>query len=143
MKRFAVALLAAVAMGSATFAVEHPAPQPAPSPDLVKAIEGRSAGPAERCIDGDRQFGLEVVDARHIVYRQTGRRLWVNTLPEACLSRNSNDILVFDNQYGTQLCEFDRFRTVSRNGGIPGGYCRLGRFTPYDKPDRKGAKPPR
>jgi hypothetical protein len=43
------------------------------------------------------------------------------------------DIVIID-LYGSQMCENDRFRTVSPGTSIPGAFCRLGKFTPYDLP---------
>ena len=130
MKRLALAILAGLLAGGATMAME----QPQPSPELARAIAGRVPGKAEDCVDSRRLMGPERIDQRHLVYRQNGRRLWVNTLPNACAALSGDDILVFDNQFGTQLCRQDRFYVQGRNGGFSAAYCFLGNFTPYDKP---------
>ncbi|MBX9816278.1 MAG: hypothetical protein K2X76_16385 [Sphingomonas sp.] len=131
MKRVAGALVALVA-GLAASGMA--ADSDAPSRELAEAIAGRVAGAPESCVDSRRLLGPERIDQRHLVYRQNGQRLWVNTLRDRCQPLVGDNILVFDNQFGTQLCERDRFMVQGRNGGFSAAYCFLGKFTPYDKP---------
>lgn len=138
MKRWVAAILAGLVAGGATGAAELDAP----SPELAKAIEGRVAGTPTDCIDSHRLMGPDRVDQRHLVYRQNGRRLWVNTLRDRCQPLLGDNILVFDNQFGTQLCTQDRFQVQGRNGGFSAAYCFLGKFTPYDKPEAVPPKTP-
>ena len=108
----------------------------APSRELAEAIAGRVPGAPTACIDSHRLMGPERIDQRHLVYRENGQRLWVNTLRDRCQPLVGDNILVFDNQFGTQLCERDRFSVQGRNGGFSAAYCFLGKFTPYDKPEK-------
>lgn len=132
MKRLAFAIAAALVAAGATAATE----MAAPSPELAKAIEGRVAGTPTECVDSQRLLGPERVDQNHLIYRQNAGRLWVNTLRDRCQPLVGDNILVFDNQFGTQLCERDRFSVQGRNGGFSSAYCFLGKFTPYDKPEK-------
>ncbi|MGJ3647517.1 hypothetical protein ACLB0R_03445 [Sphingomonas sp. GlSt437] len=105
-----------------------------PDSAIDHAIAGRVAGTPVRCIDKPSNQGPEIIDSATIIYRDGGR-LWVNHLPARCPSLSNNVILIVD-VYGGQLCHDDRFRTLERETSIPSGYCRLGDFTPYDRPPR-------
>ena len=101
--------------------------------DFAKLIAGRTAGAPQSCIDLSQSNGPQVIDARRIAYHQSGRREWVSDLPEACPGLR-RDVTLIVEVYGSQLCENDRFRTISPGQSIPGAYCRFGKFTPFDKP---------
>ncbi len=99
---------------------------------LAKAIDGRTAGKSSFCIDQSRLNGPEVIDQRTIVYRQSGRRIWVSRLNDSCPWLHGDPILVVYT-YGTQLCRHDRFEVLQRGSPIPSGFCFFGDFTPYDR----------
>ena len=101
--------------------------------ELAKITAGRNAGAPQSCINQSQIQGPQIVDARTVVYRQTGRRIWVNTLTNECPGLRPDATLVVE-PFGSQLCENDRLRTVYPGQSIPGPYCRFGKFTPYDKP---------
>lgn len=103
--------------------------------ELDKVIAGRVAGPPERCIEISRVNGPQIIDDQTIVYRQSGRRIWVNRLPDACPGLRT-DALVVVQPTGSQLCSTDNFRTLIRYTSIPGAICRFGEFVPYEKPRR-------
>lgn len=101
---------------------------------VAKVFAGRVAGAPVNCLSADRAGNLQALDARTLVYRESGRRLWRNDLPDACPGLDDDSIIVIE-LYGTGPCKGDHFRTIERGGGsIPGPICRLGSFVPYDKP---------
>jgi len=101
-------------------------------------LAGRVAGAAQQCLSLGRVRGPDIVDARTIVYRQNGRRLWVTHPVDDCPSlRPGFSTLIVDVASGDQLCRNDRFRVLSPNSIIPGPFCRFGVFTPYDRPARR------
>jgi hypothetical protein len=100
---------------------------------FAELTKGRTAGTPQRCIDISQSNGPQVIDAQRIAYHQSGRREWVSNLRAACPSLRQGVTLIVD-VYGSQLCENDRFRTVSPGQSIPGAYCRFGKFTAFDKP---------
>lgn len=106
--------------------------------ELARALAGRTAGPPRTCIDSQNVSGPQIIGDKTLLYRQSGARLWVTTLPDACPFLNDNVIVITDN-YGTQLCSSNRFRTITRYTSIPSAVCRFGQFVPYDKPAK--AKP--
>ncbi len=101
--------------------------------ELARALEGRVAGPPQRCLDDFRRTNPQIIGDRTLLYRESGRRIWVNTLPEACPGLSSDRIPVFK-IYGSQVCKGDIFETIDRSAGFRGGSCRLGDFVPYEKP---------
>ena len=105
------------------------------SKDLDRALAGRVAGNPVQCLSTSRADSPQVFGDRVLLYRDGGR-LWRNDLPEACPGLDDDAIIVTE-VYGGQLCRNDQFYTLQRGrSGIPGPRCRLGRFTPWDKPRR-------
>lgn len=94
-------------------------------------LAGRVAGPPQDCVSLERVQGPDIVDARTIRYRESGRRIWRTGPVGTCTHMRSGDTLVVRVQ-GNQLCRGDRF-SVLRNGIGRGGICRFDRFVPYDK----------
>lgn len=129
MARWLLGLLAGVGASVAATA-EDPAPTP---PALAEALAGRVAGKPRNCIALSPGDGPEVIDSRTILYRQSGARVWLNRLEQACPALREEDIVVVES-YGGQLCRLDRFQVVGRNGGVPSAFCFFGAFTPYDSP---------
>lgn len=98
-------------------------------------LAGRVAGKAVDCIDRSRVGGPDVIDSRTILYRETTRRIWRNDLPAACPGLRPTATLIID-AYGSRTCSNDTFRANEPGSVIPGPYCRLGKFTPYDLPGK-------
>ena len=97
-------------------------------------LAGRVAGDPVRCIsDSVASSGPTIVDERTILYRQTGRRIWVAHPVGACPSLRPFTTLVVE-KWGSQTCANDRFRVLEPGTTIPSAYCRFGDFIPYDKP---------
>lgn len=103
--------------------------------DLAKALAGRMPGKPVNCIDTQGMSGPQVIDDRTILYRESGRRVWRNDLPDACPSLRPMTTIIL-RVYGGQTCRNDTFRTIDSGSSIPSALCRLGSFTPYDKPAR-------
>jgi hypothetical protein len=100
---------------------------------LTSALAGRVAGPSVDCVDHSRLEGPQVIDEKTLIYRESGRRIWRNDLIGECRGLRPMDTLIVD-VFGSQLCRNDHFRALTPGTTIPGAYCRLGKFTPYDKP---------
>lgn len=108
---------------------------PADTPDVAKALAGRTAGAAVNCVDLSQIQGPQIVDATTILYRQSGRRVWRTGPVGACPALRPIATLIVQ-VYGGQLCRNNRFQVLDANSTIPSGYCRFTRFTPYDKPPK-------
>lgn len=100
-------------------------------------LAGRVPGPAAECIDDQfSSSGPNVVDQHTILYRQSGKRIWVTHPVGDCPSLEPVVTLVVE-KYGSRLCHNDRFRVIQPGSVIPGPICRFGPFTPYDKPGKR------
>lgn len=103
---------------------------------LARALEGRVAGTPVNCVSTSRLGGPQIIDNRTILYRESGRRVWRNDLPDDCPFLRDDRILVVE-LHGSSMCRNDTFSVLDRGGlRIPLGKCRLGQFTPYDRPRR-------
>ena len=100
---------------------------------LSEVLAGRIAGTPVDCVEQSRLDGPQIIDEKTLVYHESGRRLWRNDLIGVCPGLQPRDTLIVD-VFGSQLCRNDRFRALTPGLTIPGPYCRLGKFTPYDKP---------
>ncbi|GAA0327329.1 hypothetical protein GCM10009087_41980 [Sphingomonas oligophenolica] len=100
--------------------------------DLAKALAGRTPGKPFDCVNPSWAGGPQIIGNRTLIYRETGRVLR-NDLPEACPGLDEDSIIVSE-IHGSQLCKGDLFYTLQRGSRIPGPHCRLGKFTPYEKP---------
>ncbi len=129
------AILALMAAGLAAGPAASGARDDQARAELGRALAGRVAGAPRSCIDSQNVNGPQIIGDRTLLYRQSGWRVWVTTLPDACPFLNDNVIVVAE-VYGTQLCSSNRFRTITRYTSIPSGICRFGQFVPYDKPPR-------
>ena len=101
---------------------------------LAKAVEGRTAGTPQRCIDRSVS-GPQIIDARTLIYTQSGRRIWINTLPAACPALRPDSVLIVQ-AFGSGMCENDQFQARQPSQIIAGPICRFGKFTPFDKAKR-------
>lgn len=128
----ALALLPALALGACAAQGGGRAEERA-AKEIARAIEGRVAGEPVDCVMASRLRGPQIVDSRTILYRESGRRLWRNDLPDNCPFLRPDRILIVE-LHGSNLCRNDLFSTLDRGSRIPAGKCRLGKFTPYDKP---------
>ena len=102
---------------------------------LAAILAGRTPGAPQACVPQSRVSGPEQIGDRELIYRQTGGRIWRNTLPKPCGTPRGDEIVVVET-FGSQLCRQDRFQRVNRNSGFASGYCYLGAFTPYDRVKR-------
>jgi hypothetical protein len=107
----------------------------APAAPREDPLAGRIAGKAVDCVDQSQLGGPDIVDGRTILYRQSLRRIWRNDLPAACQGLRPMTTLIVE-VYSSQLCSGDRFRTQDWGAVVAGPYCRLGKFTPYDRPGK-------
>ena len=101
--------------------------------DPLSEFAGRVAGAPVRCLNADRAGNLQGLDERTLIYRESGRRIWRNDLPDACPGLDDDSLLVIE-LFGGGPCKGDRFHAVERGSSIPGPSCRLGSFVPYVKP---------
>ncbi|UZK65844.1 DUF6491 family protein [Sphingomonas sp. M1-B02] len=126
-------LTATLALAGCTASGEMQASQRARSDrELAEALEGRVAGAPQDCISAQGTNGPRIIDAGTILYSD-GRRTYVNKLEASCPGLSPYDTIVIE-LHGSQICRNDLFRTIDPGNRIPGPYCRLAKFVPYEKP---------
>lgn len=108
-----------------------PPPAPVPANAPISELAGRTAGPAQRCIQIVPNESLQIVSPNALLYG-AGRTVWLNRPPGDCRGLRESDILVTD-PVSAQYCRGDLVRSFDRHSRIPGPSCRLGDFVPYTR----------
>ena len=95
-------------------------------------LAGRVAEAPVQCIDPSFANGPQITDQGTIIYRPTGKRLYVTTPIGPCPSLRPFTTLIVE-RFGSQQCRNDRFRVLEPTSRIPGPFCRFGSFVPWVK----------
>lgn len=104
------------------------------SAELAKALEGRTAGPAQRCIPNWRASNMQIIDDWTILFRN-GKTVYVQNPRGGCPGIGIGRNTLVTKLWGTnQLCDGDISQLVDLNTGIGGGACVFSPFVPYTKP---------
>lgn len=109
---------------------------PAAAKELAEALEGRVAGPPQRCISNFPNTQVQVVDDWTILYDE-GSTIYVQNPRGGCpgIARGSRTLVA--RQVGTsQMCDGDINQAVDLQSGIGGAPCVFGPFVPYTKAKR-------
>jgi hypothetical protein len=108
------------------------AARPSPEARLAKILEGRTAGKPVRCLSLHDIRSTEIIDGTAIIYRTSGRRIYVNRVRGGERQLDRDDIMITQ-PFGTQLCNVDIVRLVDRGSRFQTGFVSLGDFVPYTK----------
>lgn len=100
--------------------------------DVTPLLEGRIAGPPQRCIDPRRMQAPVFSDDGRIAYRQNRSRVFVSTPIGRCPWIVRRAILVTRSTTG-QICRGHSFRVVTSDNPRASAPCRFGSFVPYDR----------
>lgn len=104
------------------------------SAELAKALEGRTAGPAQRCIPNWRASNMQIVDDWTILFKD-GKTVYVQNPRGGCPGIGNGRNTLVTRLWGTgQLCDGDISQLVDLSTGIGGGACVFSPFVPYTKP---------
>jgi hypothetical protein len=128
----AVAAAALVIAGCAATPEQMAEAESARAAELADALDGYSPGVAQDCMPIDRTNGPQMIGGGVVLYRESGRRIWLARTEGECPWLRRDGVMVTE-VFGTQLCRTDRFRVVDRGSSIPSGHCRFGSFTPYER----------
>src|SRR5262245_44432022 len=85
----------------------------------------------ERCLDLARIRDTEIIDGKRVLFKTTGKEMYLNELPHACPGLRPNEpYLVRSNV--DRLCNLDTITMLYRGGFgfTPGATCGLGMFQP-------------
>lgn len=106
------------------------------SQTLQRALADRTAGEPERCLPLASTRNSQVVDEKHILFKQ-GRTTWLNQPNMRCpLLDNVGYVMVLEPTVGTQICSGDVAKILDTSTGGIMGACALGDFVPYRTADK-------
>jgi hypothetical protein len=130
-KAMAMALVATVAgCASPPVAPERSA---ADQQQLNRALQGRVAGAAVRCLPYFGSTDVQVIDDWTILFRQGGT-VYVQNPQGGCPGIGSHRNTMVSRVWGNgQVCSGDIQHLVDMSTGIGGGACVFGPFVPYRK----------
>ena len=111
---------------------------------LSLPLDEQQYGPTKRCLSQGDYSSFRPLDEKHILFKGTRKRLWINTLRSKCPDLRYGDVLVVRHFSGTQLCKDDHFtatdwfewpwyRRAPTSWGSTWGtgiQCTLGEFQP-------------
>lgn len=116
---------------------------PLPSPprtaqqeaELQKMLAGRVAGEPVDCLPSVSEGHMVVIDDGTILFRESGHRIWLNTMDGSrCSGISSGNVFVTERFGMSRLCRGDIARAMEPNSRMIVGSCRMGAFVPYTKP---------
>lgn len=100
---------------------------------LNRALQGRVAGAAVRCLPYFGSTDVQVIDDWTILFRQGGT-VYVQNPQGGCPGIGSHRNTMVSRVWGNgQVCSGDIQHLVDMSTGIGGGACVFGPFTPYRK----------
>jgi len=126
--------LAAMALAGCASAPEAPQRSSADEKELARALQGRTAGAAVRCLPYfASSTDVRVIDDWTILFKQGGT-VYVQTPQGGCPGIGSHRNTMVSRIYGNgQVCSGDIQHLVDFGSGVGGGACVFGPFIPYRK----------
>ena len=126
-------VLVATVLGGCASAPEAPQRSEADQQQLVRSLQGRTAGASVRCLPRYGTTDVQVIDDWTILFRQGGI-IYVQTPRGGCPGIGSGRNTMVARIWGNgQVCEGDIQHLVDLSTGIGGGACVFGPFVPYRK----------
>jgi hypothetical protein len=130
----AAAIAGALLISTCSTAPSDLSISPRDAEELAAALEGRVAGPPQRCISNFPDTQVRVINDGTILY-DDGSIIYVQNPPGGCPGIASGSRTLVVRQVGTsQMCEGDINEAVDLRTGIGGAPCVFGPFIPYRKP---------
>lgn len=131
--KMAVVAIGTLALASCSTAPSAPARSPRATKALADALEGRVAGPPQRCISNWPQVEVQVIDDWTILYRE-GSTVYVQNPRGGCPGLGAGARTLVTRQVGTsQMCDGDINQTVDLLSHTGGAACVFGPFIPYTR----------
>lgn len=128
-----IAAVSTTALASCSTAPARVARDPRAAEELAKALAGRTAGPAVRCLPAFSRSDMDVIDDDTILYRE-GRTVYLQRPRGGCPGLNIGNYTLVIRKYGSnQTCDGDFGQLVDLRTGFGGGSCVFGPFIPYTK----------
>lgn len=128
-----IAALCAAALATSSSAIGHSDQSPAAAAKLAKALAGRTAGPAVRCVSGFRSSDMKVIDDQTILFGQ-GKTVYLQKPAGGCPSLRLGGYSLVSRQFGSnRACQGDINEVVDVRSGVTVGSCVFAPFVPYSK----------
>lgn len=124
-----IGLMATVVAGCET-AGEMPARSERAQATYERALAGKTAGRAEKCLPLHRTRDMVKIDDTTILFRD-GNTVYVNSTLGACNNLGDESYALVTRNFGPQLCRGDIATVTDTTSGITVGSCSLGDFVPY------------
>lgn len=83
-------------------------------------------GEMKTCINPRRIRDMKIVDDNHILFRVSGKKSYLNTLPRRCHRMDFYDAISYRVR-GSSICSNELFHVLDRSS-IPGPSCSFGKF---------------
>lgn len=130
----ATTLACAALVASCSTASAQPERTSRASAELAKALQGRAAGPPQRCIPNWRASNMQIIDDWTILFKD-GKTIYLQNPRGGCPGIGKGRNTLVTRLWGTgQLCSGDISQLVDLSTGIGGGACVFSDFVPYTKP---------
>ncbi len=124
----------AIAAGLATVSIPISAADLPASAKLAKALEGRTAGEPQICVNLRELRSTQIIDRNTILFEGRGGVIWRNDPPGGCAGLMPGRIIITRN-FNNQMCNTDVAQLAEAGTPMLLGSCPLGKFVPY-KVDR-------
>ncbi|HET9354699.1 MAG TPA: hypothetical protein VFO42_00890 [Sphingomicrobium sp.] len=122
--------LAATLVAGCETAGDIPARSDRAQATYERALAGKTAGRAEKCLPLHRTRDMEKIDDTTILFRD-GNTTYVNTTLGACNGMGDQSYALVTRNVGPQLCRGDIATVTDMTSGMTVGSCALGDFVPY------------
>ena len=136
MTRAAALLIGASLLGMGTPLLAQSVQVSRGEEQLAKIVANRVPGEPVNCIRLRNIRSSRVLDRTAIVYEGPGDRLYVNR-PEAGAQTLRSDDILLTKTSTDELCSVDIVRLIDQGPRFEHGFVSLGKFVPYDRPEKK------
>ena len=111
---------------------------------LSRPLDPAAYGETKRCLSETEYRSFRALDDRHILFKGSRNRLWINTLRTPCPDLRYGDVLLVRQFSARRMCDMDTFEVAEwfawpwyrrwpwrwgMNWGV-GMQCSLGKFQP-------------
>jgi len=93
------------------------------------ALADQAGQPTSSCLPADDVNHTQVLNDHQILFYMRNKKIWLNTLPARCVSLPIQEGFNFSSAF-SEYCPNTETIQVVRSGEV----CKLGAFTPYEKP---------
>lgn len=119
-----------IAAGLAVLSISAAAADLPATAKLSKALEGRTAGKPQTCVNLRDLRSTQIIDNNTILFEGSRGIVWRNDPPGGCAGLLPGRILITHN-FNNQMCRSDIAQLAETGSTMIMGSCPLGDFVPY------------